>query len=692
MPTSNKQITTHGGRHTKISSILLLTTVLSFAHSGLAMGVKNVALIPNEGVAEKIEIPLNLALRANSLKLMVEDLGGPDAIADKQEIPLWFSASTLRVVIASLESVVRLEEEGREANFPNLKEIVLNAFSAAGMPFSPDEIFKFVLAINHLDICEELIATTSMLFVDALIGVPKTVEEWANAAKQLELLKASIPEEIFVHFKDFINWFKDPLSSVAVGSNPSEIVMVDNKLYFYDRFSERISVIDTKTNKQIAFIPMGYKIKQLIACGTKLYVTNYDDGTISVIDANTDKVIGSIPVSSRPDIKLIASGTKLYAASNKISVIDTNTDTVVGLIQTVPDGFIVSGIKLYVINYHDGNISIFDTYTYKRIGAIEIDRLPKKLIASGTKLYGVNSDDGVLAVIDTKDDMVTGSIRLGSRVDKFIVCGTKLYVADGDANSISVVDTNSDTVIQSIKLEKEVDAFAICGSALCVANGEKISMIDINTDTEIRSINVATNISTLLVCGTKLYLLHPWKAYIIVVNIGPSLRAQDAYASINARINKQRDTRLIKAVLEQNIDEVRKLLAAGANPLEQKEDGNSAVNFALWGKCPEIKSLVCEHFWDINRRINSQGDTVLIKAVFEQNIDEVKKLLAAGANPLVAKYDGSTAVDFAKWGASAEIKELILNNFRVLDFNKPKDKPRYSSFFASQYAKAQAFF
>jgi uncharacterized protein len=112
---------------------------------------------------------------------------------------------------------------------------------------------------------------------------------------------------------------------------------------------------------------------------------------------------------------------------------------------------------------------------------------------------------------------------------------------------------------------------------------------------------------------------------------------------------------LITAVFQKDISLIKKLLALGADPLEPKEDGATAIDLAIWSGNDIIKELIIQH------RHPATGETPLIKAVYLQRLDIVAKLLDNGANPFIAKNDGANAIDFAIWGENKDIKYAILN-------------------------------
>ena len=130
--------------------------------------------------------------------------------------------------------------------------------------------------------------------------------------------------------------------------------------YITNLGSNTVSVIDTKTNKVTATIPVGAGPLGVAVSpdGSKVYITNDNDnpGTVSVIDTATNTVTATIPVGVAPvGVAVSLDGSMVYVAnfgSGTVSVITTATNTVIATIPIgpSPEGLAVTpdGSKVYV--------------------------------------------------------------------------------------------------------------------------------------------------------------------------------------------------------------------------------------------------------------------------------------------------------------------------------------------------------
>ena len=120
--------------------------------------------------------------------------------------------------------------------------------------------------------------------------------------------------------------------------------------------------------------------------------------------------------------------------------------------------------------------------------------------------------------------------------------------------------------------------------------------------------------------------------------------------------NDDGDTRLILAVKKNRADRVQALLAKGADPDIQNEDGETALHRAA--SCAHDATLA-QCLIDSGANLNikdNEGDTPLICAVIASRNDEtdvvtdldvVRALLAKGADPDIQNEDGETALHLA---------------------------------------------
>ena len=121
-------------------------------------------------------------------------------------------------------------------------------------------------------------------------------------------------------------WTKSS-SNIPVGSKPNSIAFGLGNIYVTNSGSNTISVIDGKTNKVVATIPVGTNPHDIIGSMLgKLYVTNSGSDNVSVIDGKTNKVVATIPSGYLPNgIASDETYSKIYvtnSGSNNVSVIN----------------------------------------------------------------------------------------------------------------------------------------------------------------------------------------------------------------------------------------------------------------------------------------------------------------------------------------------------------------------------------
>ena len=116
-------------------------------------------------------------------------------------------------------------------------------------------------------------------------------------------------------------------------------------------------------------------------------------------------------------------------------------------------------------------------------------------------------------------------------------------------------------------------------------------------------------------------------------------------------------------ISENNIDMVKLLsdLEQGADINLQNKDGNTALIYAIRENNIEmVKLLLLEKGADTNLQ-NKDGNTALIYAIRENNIEMVKLLLEQGANTNLQNKDGNKGLMYAIRENNIEIVKLLLD-------------------------------
>ncbi len=132
-------------------------------------------------------------------------------------------------------------------------------------------------------------------------------------------------------------WLVTPMTAVAQNA------YITNQ-GAYPNFSNKVTVIDTTTNKVVTTIDVGLAPAGIAVTpdGSKVYVANRAvNGTVSVIDTATNAVSATVAVGSNPvGVAVKPDGSKVYVANqgrhSTVSVIDTATNAVSATIDVGP--------------------------------------------------------------------------------------------------------------------------------------------------------------------------------------------------------------------------------------------------------------------------------------------------------------------------------------------------------------------
>ncbi|MGI9296383.1 MAG: ankyrin repeat domain-containing protein [Gammaproteobacteria bacterium] len=122
-----------------------------------------------------------------------------------------------------------------------------------------------------------------------------------------------------------------------------------------------------------------------------------------------------------------------------------------------------------------------------------------------------------------------------------------------------------------------------------------------------------------------------------------------------------------------DVAEVKRLLAAGANPNAMDDHGRTALQTTALCGHAEVTEVLLSAGANPNAA-NNDGVTALIAAtmVLYGHAEVAKILLSAGANPNAADKDGWTALMFAATGRKTAIVKILLStgaNPNVADAN-----------------------
>lgn len=232
---------------------------------------------------------------------------------------------------------------------------------------------------------------------------------------------------------------------------PGGFAIDEQRGYIYVALNRKnaIGMVNMKTNKFEAFVPVGIAPYTVLLSGDKLYVTNWggrvpEQGDKTALSAGT-------PVVVDPSTGIASTGT--------VSVVDIAGRKVSGEIKVHlhPTGMALhpDGSLLYVANANSDLVSVIDTRTDRVVRDINpkptkdlpFGSAPNSLAVSpdGKTLYCANGGNNLLSVIDLSTDKVKGLIPTGWYPGAVVLNreGNKLFVANTKGVGTRQMSTNA---------------------------------------------------------------------------------------------------------------------------------------------------------------------------------------------------------------------------------------------------------
>ena len=132
----------------------------------------------------------------------------------------------------------------------------------------------------------------------------------------------------------------------------------------------------------------------------------------------------------------------------------------------------------------------------------------------------------------------------------------------------------------------------------------------------------------------------------------------DHGADVNAKDRRGR-TALLLSCFYRQVDSLKVLIEAGADPTINDEEGFSCIHAAVDGRCStDVLQTLIDHGADVNAT-RKDGTTALMRACKTGQSESVMFLLASGADVNNVKPDGSTSLHVAVHGKCS--KETLQN-------------------------------
>ncbi|MES2221422.1 MAG: hypothetical protein V4587_10690 [Acidobacteriota bacterium] len=204
----------------------------------------------------------------------------------------------------------------------------------------------------------------------------------------------------------------------------------DGLLYVTTELDRDVTLVDPRTLKIVGTIPTGQAESHMLAIspdGTRGYTANVGPGTVSVLDIKTRKQLAVIPISGETQrISVSTDGNMAFTSDQtqpRLAVIDTATNKVKAWVPLPGTGYGTAptkdGRSLLVAIPGRSLVAVVDLATLKVVNTILVPSAPQEILVrpDGKVAYVSCNVKNQVAAIDVSDWKVHKLINAGAGAD-----------------------------------------------------------------------------------------------------------------------------------------------------------------------------------------------------------------------------------------------------------------------------------
>jgi YVTN family beta-propeller protein len=291
-------------------------------------------------------------------------------------------------------------------------------------------------------------------------------------------------------------------SSAAPSAADANTASQTEWAYVTNSSSNSVTIIDTKTKKEVDTIPVGKSPDAITVTsdGKKAYILDGGlESFISVIDTQSKKVTATIPIDIQITYTLAITPDEKYVyvtGHGTVSIIDIEKEEVVKKLYMGDYNYAVTmtpdGKQAYVSS--QGNVSVIDIATQEILKTISLgyDCLPKDIdfTLDGKRAY-VTVRQAVLVVDMEKEEVIDTIPITGSLFTSYEVVispnGDRIYVAgrNNTSDQVLVINAKTHSIIKTIHVKSTPLGMAITsdGKELYITHcdHDDVSVLDTQT-------------------------------------------------------------------------------------------------------------------------------------------------------------------------------------------------------------------
>ena len=259
-----------------------------------------------------------------------------------------------------------------------------------------------------------------------------------------------------------------------------------------------VGVIDAKTNRIVAQVPVGIRPGPISAAAGAVWVGNLDDRTLTRLDASNRIQVANVPLDNGTPTGLAATPNAVWVAQGLLGSIARVDPQYNRLAETVtatqssdagsvavgggsvwavfgnstlvrvnaftgrisgsgyagggPSGIVFAEGAVWVANSGDATVDRFNpaTFTTAPVATTTVGRQPGAIAYGAGALWVTNTGEGTATRIDSASGSVR-TIEVGSRPSAVAVGGGAVWVANSGDGTVSRIDPGTSAVTKTIR-------------------------------------------------------------------------------------------------------------------------------------------------------------------------------------------------------------------------------------------------
>ncbi len=262
-------------------------------------------------------------------------------------------------------------------------------------------------------------------------------------------------------------------AQIPVGHAPSAVASGAGALWVTNGDENSVSRIDPKTNNVSQTIDVGGGPSGVAVGNESVWVTNGLDGTLSRIAASTNAVVQTTVVGNGPAAVAYGGGAVWVASAieGTVSRVDQESGFVV---HTIPAAAGVNAIavgfkRVWVVAPGSSAVLALDPKTGAIVDRIGVGVDPSAVATGAGAVWVTNRADGTLSRIDPDARRVTNTIPVGQSPAAVAVGGGSVWVTNTASGTLSKIDAARVRLTKTVRLTNAPRGLAVTSNGVYVA-------------------------------------------------------------------------------------------------------------------------------------------------------------------------------------------------------------------------------